>query len=79
MFSPLFHVFSIDLLLSTPFNLAHILAAARAVLFSPNSTTEYKLPSNFRIIPRLMSEVVAIIVFFNLSERTVKVAHESHL
>src|SRR5882757_3413471 len=60
MVSPLFQVFSIERALSTPFNLAQTLAAARAVLFSPNSTTEYKLPSNLMIIPRLMSAVFAI-------------------
>jgi hypothetical protein len=37
------------------------LAAARAVLFSPNSTTVYKLPSSLMINPRLISEVFAII------------------
>ncbi len=60
MVSPLFHVFSIDLLLSTPFNLAQTFAAARAVLFSPNSTTEYKRPAYLRITPLEMSEVVAM-------------------
>src|SRR6476660_2421386 len=57
-------VFSIVRLLSTPFNFAHTFAAARAVLFSPNSTTEYKLLSSFNIIPRLISAVVAIMYFF---------------
>jgi hypothetical protein len=52
------------LLLSTPFSFAHTLAAALAVLFSPNSITLYKLPSNFRIVPRLMSEVFAIVEIF---------------
>jgi hypothetical protein len=65
--------------LSTPFNLAQTLAAARAVLFSPNSTTEYKLPSNFKIIPRVMSEVVAIIFDFIFSLRGTKVLLASHL
>src|SRR4051812_27547395 len=60
MVSPLFQVFSILRLLSRPFNFAHTLAAARAVLFSPNSTTVYKLPSNLMIMPRLISEVFAI-------------------
>src|SRR5882672_3651059 len=60
MVSPLFQVFSIDRELSTPFNLAQTLAAARAVLFSPNSTTVYKLPSSLMIIPRLISAVFAI-------------------
>src|SRR6185503_18568243 len=49
-----------DLELSTPFSLAQTFAAARAVLFSPNSTTVYRLPSNLMIIPRLMSAVFAI-------------------
>src|SRR4051812_18847084 len=60
MVSPLFQVFSILRLLSKPFNFAHTLAAARAVLFSPNSITVYKLPSNLMIMPRLISEVFAI-------------------
>src|ERR1700737_1779101 len=60
MVSPLFQVFSIDRLLSTPFNLAHTFAAALAVLFSPNSTTVYKLPSSLMIMPRLISAVLAI-------------------
>src|ERR1700744_6206766 len=47
--------------LSTPFSLAQTFAAARAVLFSPNSTTVYKLPSNLMIMPRLMSAVFAIL------------------
>jgi hypothetical protein len=38
--SPLFQVFSILRALSTPFNFAHTLAAALAVLFSPKSITE---------------------------------------
>jgi hypothetical protein len=62
MVSPLFHVCSIERLLSTPFNFAQNFAAARAVLFCPNSITEYKLPSSFKIIPRLMSAVVAITI-----------------
>src|ERR1700722_5836422 len=60
MVSPLFQVFSIERALSTPFNLAHTFAAARAVLFSPNSTMVYKLPSNLMIMPRLISALLAI-------------------
>src|ERR1700742_2393829 len=68
MVSPLFQVFSMERELSTPFSLAQTFAAARAVLFSPNSTTVYKLPSNLIIMPRLMSAVFAIkaVVFFAL-------------
>src|ERR1700754_38998 len=67
MVSPLFQVFSMERELSTPFNFAQTFAAARAVLFSPNSTTVYKLPSNLMIMPRLMSAVFAIkaVKFFN--------------
>src|ERR1700744_5878431 len=60
MVSPLFQVFSMERALSTPFSFAQTFAAARAVLFSPNSTTVYKLPSNLMIMPRLMSAVFAI-------------------
>src|SRR5882672_12564567 len=63
MVSPLFQVFSMDRALSTPFSFAQTFAAARAVLFSPNSTTVYKLPSNLIIIPRLISPVFAICLF----------------
>src|SRR5436190_5388584 len=68
MFSPLFQVFSMVLLLSTPFSFAQTFAAARAVLFSPNSTTEYRLPSSFNIIPREISEVVAILYIFKAAK-----------
>jgi hypothetical protein len=49
-----------DLLLSTPFNFAQTLAAARAVLFSPNSTTLYRLPSRLMTMPLLISAVFAM-------------------
>src|SRR5688572_31830436 len=68
MLSPEFQVFSIERLLSTPFSFAHTLAAARAVLFSPNSTTEYKLPSSLRIRPLLISDVVAIGIKFKAAK-----------
>ena len=42
------------------FNLAHTFAAARAVLFCPNSITLYKLPSTLMISPERMSAVVAM-------------------
>src|SRR5688572_6427081 len=70
MVSPLFQVFSILRLLSKPFNFAHTLAAARAVLFSPNSTTVYKLPSSLMIMPRLISEVFAINYKYFKSQKT---------
>src|SRR3954468_14869378 len=63
MVSPLFQVTSMERLLSTPFNLAHTLAAERAVLFSPNSMILYKLLSSFMIRPRLMSAVLAIMIY----------------
>src|SRR5882757_8183793 len=64
MVSPLFQVTSMVRLLSTPFNLAQTFAAARAVLFWPNSITVYKLPSTLMISPERMSAVVAMLVCF---------------
>src|SRR5215218_4766724 len=65
MVSPLFQVTSMERLLSTPFSLAHTLAAERAVLFSPNSIILYRLFSSFMINPRLISEVLAIMYCSN--------------
>lgn len=62
--SPLFQVTSMVRALSTPFSFAQTLAAARAVLFCPNSITEYKLPSIFKINPERISAVVAMLLYF---------------